>query len=78
VPSVGTRYKVALAYSNGSNALYINGNLIDSNSSALGTITLSDLYFSYVGGSEKFAMPINQALLFPTRLSNADLAALTA
>jgi hypothetical protein len=77
VPSVGTRYKVALAYSNGSNALYINGNLIDSNSSALGTITLSDLYFSYVGGSEKFAMPINQALLFKTRLTNAQLAELT-
>jgi hypothetical protein len=75
-PINNQRYKMALAYKNGSNALYINGSLINSNSDALGTATLSAFYFSYLGG-ELFNMPINQALLFKTRLTNAQLAELT-
>jgi hypothetical protein len=75
-PINNQRYKMALAYKNGSNALYINGSLINSNSDALGTATLSAFYFSYLGG-ELFNMPINQALLFKTRLSNQELQDLT-
>jgi hypothetical protein len=75
-PINNQRYKMALAYKNGSNALYINGSLINSNSDALGTATLSAFYFSYLG-SELFNMPINQALLFKTRLSNQELQDLT-
>ena len=74
----GTRYKIAFAYKANDFAAYVNGQSIGIDNS--GAITgLSELYFDYPYASD-YGLPntINQALLFKTRLSNADLAALTA
>ena len=79
--SVGNTYKMAYAYKSGDAALYLNGVQIGTASqtwafsASVDKIEVADpdTYFSYQEGI-KFA----QALLFPTRLSNADLAALTA
>ena len=74
--------KMALAYKSGDWAAYLNGNLVASGSttftfnasmSRIG-IGTNDGAITVVGTSTRAA----QALLFKTRLSNADLAALTA
>ena len=77
--TVGQRVKVAYAYESGNIALYINGNQAGVLSSTftfpttLDDIFLSDeVYFNYPE-SIKF----NQVVIFPTRLSNAELAELT-
>ncbi len=76
--SEGT-YKAALAYKTNDFAFYVNGVQISTDNSgtvpALSTYNLGD--FNYSAGQPQ-ADGINQALLFTTRLSNADLAALTA
>ena len=79
--SVGQRAKIAYAYKSGSSALYINGALIGTSSgtftlpSTLDDIFLNDVttYFNYQEN-----VSFNQALLFKTRLTNAQLAELTA
>ena len=78
IGSFGTK-KIAIAYKNNDFALYINGVLAGTDTS--GTIpTLNRLYVGrfYANASYNIASGIKQVLLFPTRLSNADLAALTA
>jgi hypothetical protein len=77
--TVGQRVKVAYAYKSGSFALYINGNQEGILSSTftfpttLDDIFLGDeVYFNYPE-SVKF----NQVAIFPTRLTNAELASLT-
>ena len=79
--ALGQRFKAAWAYKSGSNALSING-VVVATSATTYTIpdTFDDIfindpttYFSYQEGEN-----VNQVLLFKTRLSNADLAALTA
>lgn len=72
--------KVAVAYKNASFALYLNGALVDSSSSAIAPPTGMNqfAFVKWVGGANQDRGLVNQALLFPTRLSNADLAALTA
>ena len=75
--SEGT-YKAALAYKTNDFAFYVNGVQISTDNSgtvpALSTYNLGD--FSYSAGSPQ-ADGINQALLFTTRLTNAQLAELT-
>jgi hypothetical protein len=73
----GQRVKAALAYKNNDFALYQNGALVAS--AAAGTVggTFSRYAFD-LNGAQFLNSPVNQALLFKTRLSNADLAALTA
>jgi hypothetical protein len=79
--AIGQRAKIALAYKSGSTALYINGALIGTRteswtfSSSLDDIFLNDVatYFAYQEN-----VSFNQALLFKTRLTNAQLAELTA
>jgi hypothetical protein len=76
--SFGTK-KIAIAYKNNDFALYINGVLAGTDTS--GTVpTLNRFYVGrfYANTSYNIASGIKQVLLFPTRLSNADLAALTA
>jgi len=72
----GQRVKLATAYKNNDLVLYQNGALVASTTS--GTIggTLSRYGFDLNGG-QRFNSPINQALLFKTRLTNAQLAELT-
>jgi len=72
------RYKIALAYENGNGAFYVNGvsfgtNYVNTNFS----LTLDRVFNAPVSFSSQFADDINQLLLFKTRLTNAELAALT-
>jgi hypothetical protein len=74
-----TTYKVALAYATNDFKLYVNG--VERGSSASGTpidaVNLLSLG-SYAGSSEFNEFVFSQYIHFPTRLSNSDLAALTA
>ena len=76
--TVGTRYKMALAYANNDVAFYINGTQEDTSSSA--TIPNTD-EITIGNRTDSKAMVVkeslNQAILFPTRLTNDELAALT-
>ena len=81
VIQIGQTYKVALAYKTGNSALYLNGVQIATSSTAFAfTTTLSEIdiandtvLFAYLNNKN-----INQVLQFKTRLSNAELAQLTA
>jgi hypothetical protein len=72
--------KVALAYKNASFALYLNGALVDSSSSAIAPPTAMNqfAFVKWQGGANQDRALVNQALLFKTRLTNAQLAELTA
>ena len=72
------RHKVAAAYKQNDIVLYIDGVQIGTDTSA-NIPTCSLLGLGYENGTiYNNANPYNQVLLFKTRLSNADLAALTA
>ena len=70
----GTRYKAALAYANNDVVFYVNGVSYGSDTSASIPAT-GDVNFQNAYPNAK---SVNQAILFPTRLQNSDLAALTA
>jgi len=76
--TVGTRYKMAMAYANNDVALYINGTQEDTSSSA--TIPNTD-EITIGNRTDSKAMVVkeslNQAILFPTRLTNDQLEELT-
>ena len=76
--TVGGTYKFALAYKQNDFAFYVNGQQIGTDTS--GTVgATSEFYFTYAQLADfSFPLNIDQTLIFPTRLSNADLAALTA
>ena len=78
-PSVTVgRYKIAVAYSSGSSAMYINGVLIASNTTAFAfTSTLDGIYINSRGTSFIEQSNYNDIKLYNTRLSNAELQALT-
>jgi hypothetical protein len=72
-----TRFKCALAYKLNDVALYVNGAEIGVDTSS--TIPACSVLATNLGdGTGLFGRPINQALLFKTRLTNAQLAELTA
>ena len=72
-------HKIALAYKNGDSVLYIDGAAVITTARAITLSTpLSTLFLNNLNGNEIGIFKDSQALLFPTRLSNADLAALTA
>ena len=69
-------YKVALGYANNDVVFYVNGVQIGADTSA--TIPLTNrIATDNSVGSATFGRPINQLLLFKTRLTNAELATLT-
>jgi len=72
-------YKIALAYKANDFALYVNGVQVATDTS--GSVpTTSQVLIGTRRNSDNFTLAdrVSQALVFPTRLSNADLAALTA
>jgi hypothetical protein len=75
--SRGQKIKVALAYKNNDFALYVNGTQAGTNSGATISGTMSQFAFNSGGGSQKYQGNVYQALLFKTRLTNAQLAELT-
>ena len=74
----GQSYKVAVAYKSNDFAFYKNGLLVGSDSSANLPTSLNDLYVGGYGGASGYEMTIKQVALFKTRLTNAELAQLTA
>jgi hypothetical protein len=74
--SANTSYKMAIAYKANDFAFYVNGVLVGTDTS--GTVpACSKFSYDNGSGSAPFYGLNNQALLFKTRLSNADLARLT-
>ena len=71
-----TRYKCAIAYKENDFVFYINGNQEGIDTSGLVPASFSQIQTSDIVASN-FINPINQTLLFPTRLSNTQLAELT-
>ena len=76
----GTRYKIAYAYKSGDYALYING--VQKRTSANANVPVAVSQFNLSAGTFG-ASPVfvkneyNSVVLFPTRLTNAELAQLT-
>jgi len=74
------RYKIAISYKSGDSAAYVNGVQAWADSD---TWTLSGLNTLNIGGAQPVAGgmlssgSLNQAVLFKTRLTNAELASLT-
>lgn len=71
---VGQTYKCAISYSSAGFAFYVNGSLVGSNSSI--TIPATSI-FGTTRGSFENSKFINKALIYNTRLSNSELAAIT-
>ena len=74
--SSGTYYKIAGAYKSGQNVLYVNGVQIGTSATTFTTPTLTDFRFNVWNVFDEQKRTA-QALLFKTRLSNAQLAELT-
>ena len=68
--------KIAFAYKSGDNALYINGVLVASSGNATVPSSLNDFYLGNSLGNEQSGS-YQDFKLYNTRLSNADLQALT-
>ena len=74
--TANTRYKCALAYKQNDIAFYINGVQIGTDNSA-DLPSMNDIRFDSGLGTSNFLRPVNQAAIFPTRLTNAQLVTLT-
>jgi hypothetical protein len=75
--SAGNTYKIAGVYKENDFALWINGVEVGSDTSGTISGTFSRIANDNGVGSQDFYNPIKQALLFPTRLTNTELADLT-
>ena len=78
IPVPNGNTKIAISYKTGDSAIYLNGTQFGSTSTAaFSGNAFADLNFN-LNGTANPELILNQALLFKTRLSNSDLAALTA
>jgi hypothetical protein len=73
----GDRLKLAFAYKNGSSILYKNGSSIATDNGSINTNAWDEIRFSNFAGTGNLNASVNQALVFKTRLTNEELAALT-
>jgi hypothetical protein len=76
--AVGTRYKCAIAYNANDFVLYVNG--VQAGTDTSGVVPASLTRISNDAGTTSttpFDYPMNQTLVFKTRLTNAELATLT-
>ena len=78
--SINTNYKVAISYSTNYRAMYFDGTFIDKdlNVNTFPEGTLTRIAFDRGDNAGHFYGRIYQLLVFPTALTNAELAALTA
>ena len=72
------RHKLAACYKNNDWAFYVDGSLVGTDTSGTfsGIISSTTLGYIAVGAYPPFES-VNQAAIFPTRLTNAELATLT-
>lgn len=81
ITTTETRIKIAIAYKLNDLAVYMNGQLIETNALSADFTTYNINRFDYnagsVGVNNQFQGRSNQALVFKTRLTNAELATLT-
>ena len=74
----GSRYKIAFVYGQSDFRLYVNGSVIANVTTGTFTGTFDDFRFFPVGGAPfENSNSFNQITLFPTKLTNAELASLT-
>ena len=71
----GTKYKCAIAYATNDFVLYMNGTQIGTETS--GTVPACNTIRTDDAGGSNLNQPLSQAILFPTRLTNDQLADLT-
>ncbi len=69
------RFKIAAAYKQNDFAFYVNGTLVGTDTS--GTVPACSALNLFVTGSNIQPLQYNQAALFKTRLTNAQMAELT-
>lgn len=73
-----TRYKIAVAYKSGNNSVFVNGIEVIANTASF---TFSSALTDFILGGYEITpsghQQVNQAVLFPTRLTNTELASLT-
>ena len=75
---VGEVYKCAIAYKLNDFVLYINGVQISTDTSGIVPVGMDSFSFNASTSADApMVSPVSQALLFKTRLTNAELAALT-
>jgi hypothetical protein len=74
--TANTQYKCAIAYKKDDVVFYINGVQVGTDNLA-DIPAMTDIRFDSGAGSSNFLRPVNQAALFPTRLTNAQLAEIT-
>ena len=73
-----TRYKVAAGYKNNDFVLYVNGVQVGSDTSGtVGSVSYSTLEMGYDSFNTDSQMSLSEFVLFPTRLSNSELASIT-
>jgi len=77
IAGLTTRVKIAYAYKLNDFAVYANGSLLATETSGAVPISPSVLSFDAGNNTDKFFGKVNELVLFPTRLTNAELAALT-
>jgi len=73
----GDRLKLAFAYKNGSSVLYKNGVSIATDNGSIASNSWNNVNFSNFSGTGSLNANVNQTSLYSTRLSNAELQALT-
>ena len=77
IAGLTTRVKIAYAYKLNDFAIYANGSLLATDTSGAVPVSPSVLSFDAGDSTDKFLGKVNQVALFPTRLTNAELASLT-
>jgi|688.fasta_scaffold18528_7 hypothetical protein len=72
-----TRFKIALTYKTNDFAMYVNGVQVATASTGTTPTSFDDLYLNNINDTRDFNCEVKQAIIFSTRLTNAELASLT-
>ena len=77
IASNESRFKLALAYKTNDFAMYVNGVQVSSASTGTTPTSFDDFYLGNTNNLRDLNCEVKEAILFPTRLTNAELASLT-
>ena len=76
--SAGDRLKLAFGYKNGDSILYLNGSSIATDTGSIASNSWDEVKYSNFADTGKLEASVYETILFTERLTNAELAALTA